>query len=164
MRVVRANLPFMSCLVNLMRPRVHVELGTHHGASFLAYCQAAKRCALATTAVAVDCREGDEHAGHYDETVFNQFTSRIKKYSGFAGYIRSNFDDAAHRFEPKSIDLLHIDGLHAYEAVKHDYETWIDKMSDRGVILFHDINVHEYAEVQCFCLENYPVHRRKLNG
>lgn len=137
------HIPFLFALTALEHPRRYVELGTHNGASFLAYCQAANRLNIDTHPVAIDTWSGDEHAGFYDNGVFNRFTHLLRKYKDFASFLRMRFEDAAPRFAEGSVDLLHIDGLHTYEAVRDDYETWLPKMSDRGIILFHDTNVHE---------------------
>jgi hypothetical protein len=92
----------------------------------------------------VDTWQGDEHAGYYNEKVYSYVeNNNDKHFSDFSTLIRQSFDEAADQFESKSIDLLHIDGLHTYEAVKHDFETWLPKMSESGVVIFHDTAVKE---------------------
>ena len=54
--------------------------------------------------------------------------------------IRSTFDDASNYFSDKTIDIIHIDGLHTYDAV-NDYLVWNKKLKNGGTILFHDWNV-----------------------
>ncbi|MEQ9445299.1 MAG: rhamnan synthesis F family protein, partial [Rhodospirillaceae bacterium] len=97
-----------------------------------------------TRCYAVDSWAGDEHAGFYGEHIFQ----RVQKhnhtnYAAFSTLIRVTFDDAMGQFEDGSIDLLHIDGRHFYDDVKHDFESWRPKLSDRAVVLFHDTNVRE---------------------
>ncbi|MBQ0823546.1 class I SAM-dependent methyltransferase [Microvirga sp. HBU67558] len=138
------HVPFAHWLTKSARPRTIVELGTHAGVSYGAFCEAVLRERLEAQCFAVDTWVGDEHAGQYDERVFEELNSvNTARYSSFSRLIRSTFDDALQYFADGSIDLLHIDGLHTYEAVKHDFQTWLPKMSKRGVVLFHDINVRE---------------------
>jgi hypothetical protein len=138
------HMPFAYWLIETLRPAVFVELGTHTGNSYFSFCQSISENKTGTQAYAVDTWKGDGHAGFYEESVFKSVQLTNQDYEPFSTLLRTTFDDASEYFENKSIDLLHIDGLHTYEAVKHDFETWLPKMSNNGVILFHDTNVkHE---------------------
>jgi GT2 family glycosyltransferase len=138
------HIPFAFWIVEALAPRVLVELGTQKGDSYCAFCQAVGSLRLATTCCAVDTWLGDEHAGFYGEEVFEELRQYHEaRYQRFSRLIRSSFDDAVNYFVDGSIDLLHIDGLHTYNTVKHDFESWRPKLSSRAVVLFHDITVRE---------------------
>ncbi|MDH6592682.1 GT2 family glycosyltransferase/glycosyltransferase involved in cell wall biosynthesis [Variovorax sp. TBS-050B] len=135
--------PFGAWLVESTRPRVLVELGTHHGHSYFSFCQAVDRAGLDCRCYAVDLWKGDEHAGVYGEEVFEGVQRTNHRFQQFSRLLRMTFDDAAALFSDASIDFLHIDGCHSYEAVKHDFEHWRPKLSSRAIVLFHDIGVRE---------------------
>jgi hypothetical protein len=92
----------------------------------------------------VDTWEGDEHSGQYGEDVFSQVLAKNQEcFAAFSSLLRMTFDDAQAYFANESVDLLHIDGLHTYEAVRHDFETWLPKLAPGAVVLLHDTNVRE---------------------
>jgi glycosyltransferase involved in cell wall biosynthesis len=135
---------FAFWIVEALRPRRLVELGTYAGFSYLVFCQAVRRAALDTACFAIDTWEGDDHAGRYGPKVLRGLRRRHdRKYRAFSRLIQSTFDRANPDFADCSIDLLHIDGFHTYEAVRHDFEIWLPKLSDRAVVLFHDTHVRQ---------------------
>lgn len=112
-----------------------MELGVHAGDSYFTMVEAMR----IGKAYGVDTWTGDEHAGFYDAGIWKMVQGVNRQYPNSA-LLRMPFDTAASLVQD-DISLLHIDGLHTYEAVKHDFETWEPKVTD--VILLHDICVPE---------------------
>lgn len=136
------HVPFAFDLVAALRPAVIVELGTHRGESYFAFCQSVQENATGSRCYAVDTWQGDEHAGRYGEEIFQSVSSHnAQHHADFSLLIRETFDEAARQFSDGSIDLLHLDGLHTYEAVRHDFESWRSKLRPGGIILLHDTAV-----------------------
>ncbi|QKE75809.1 class I SAM-dependent methyltransferase [Arthrobacter citreus] len=129
-------------LVQFVNPKKIVELGTHYGFSFFCFCQSVKNNRISSECFAIDTWQGDLHSGLYNDEVYNTVSEVIQKYyQKEAKMLRSSFDTAIENFEDESIDILHIDGFHTYEAVSHDYTTWLPKLAKEGIVLIHDTEV-----------------------
>jgi GT2 family glycosyltransferase len=138
------HLPFAAWVIQEVSPKIFVELGTHSGNSYFSFCQSVVETALSTKCYAVDTWLGDEHAGQYTDDIFVAVnTHNGEHYAKFSKLLRMTFDDAVSYFSDESIELLHIDGLHTYEAVSHDFNTWLPKLAPGAVVMFHDTNVRE---------------------
>ena len=88
---------------------------------------------------AVDTWRGDPQAGNYDEAVFADVSKYNEEtYGAFSKLLRMTFDDAREQFDDETVDLLHIDGLHTYDAVLHDFENWLPTVRPGGIVLMHD--------------------------
>ncbi len=138
------HIPFAFYAVESLRPRTIVELGTWKGDSYCALCQAVQALGSSARCAAVDSWQGDEHTGPYGPEVLEELRAyHDPLYGAFSRLLQQSFDEAAAGFPDGSIDLLHIDGCHTYEAVAHDVATWLPKLSDRGVLLLHDTDERE---------------------
>lgn len=132
------HIPFAYWLAAAAAPRVFVELGTHGGLSYFSFCHAFKVYGIPVQTFAIDSWQGDPQAGFYDERMYNAVRKANEPYQHFSTLLRMRFDDAAAQFADGSIDLLHFDGLHRYEEIRHDAAVWLPKLSARGVAIFHD--------------------------
>ena len=137
-------MPFAYDLIRLHQPKTIVELGVHYGDSYFCFCQSVKESNLSTLCYGVDSWAGDKHAGIYNDTVYKQVKSHNSRfYEDFSYLLRMSFDDARPQFADEQIDLLHIDGLHTYDAISHDFNTWFDSVTVGGFILLHDVTCRE---------------------
>lgn len=143
--------PFGYWLIAALAPKRIVELGSHSGNSLFCFAQACAEHRINAHLHAVDTWQGDEHAGDYGEEVYADVQSHAREhYPGMITLHRKTFDQVVAEIPPNSVDLLHIDGLHTYEAVKHDFQTWRSRCSDNAVVLFHDTAVRR---------DDFGVHR-----
>jgi Methyltransferase domain len=129
-------------LMAFLRPRLFVELGTYWGNSFFSFVQAVKDYDLKTQCIAVDTWIGDGHTGEYAEDVYDVVNNISRTYfpKNNIRLLRSTFIEALASVSDGSVDLLHIDGYHTYEAVSEDFSSWFPKLAENGIVLFHDVS------------------------
>ena len=94
-----SHLHFACDLVAEMKPRVLVELGVDRGESYFAFCQAAAENETGTRCFGIDTWQGDQHAGGYDETTFDEVSAHnAAHYANFSALRRSTFAEALNEF------------------------------------------------------------------
>jgi O-antigen biosynthesis protein len=145
------------------KPKVVVELGSHMGLSTFSMALGIRDLNEGGRVYAVDTWKGDAQAGRYGEDVYECFLSR-RKQLGLEKVIqplRMTFEEA-HSKVPPEIDLLHIDGLHTWQAVNQDFEMYSPLMRSGGLVLFHDVNtgfpeLKKYWRRLCRRYEHYLI-------
>ena len=131
-----SHAPFGMVLVDLLRPRVIVELGERHTVSYGAFCQAVRELQLDTRCFAISSPQDGEviEAFERPDDLHDQL------YGGFSRLIQSSHDEAPALFEDSAIDLLHLAANASYTDEKRWFEAWLPKLSDRGVVLLSETN------------------------
>ena len=147
----RGHRKFAEWLVSQVKPEVTVDLGVDRG--FSTFCFGMPRIGHV---YGIDTFEGDIFTGPAPQGSYEYVLNKQEKLfmKDNVTFIKGLFDDVAKTWD-KKIDILHIDGDHAYESVKHDYETWSPFLKENGVILFHDtcveeLNGHHYGVKKFF--------------
>lgn len=131
----RGHGEFAMNLVEILKPDIVVDLGVDYG--FSTFCFAQPKIG---TVYGVDWFQGDEHAQYRNTYQFvKTLQSEVNTEFGINNVeiIKSDFTELS-KIWSKKIDILHIDGLHTYDAVKSDFTNWIDHCNEDALILFHD--------------------------
>lgn len=122
---------FANWLVENLNPTTVVDLGVDLGYSTFSFAEVG-----IGHVYGIDSFEGDAMIGARNT---EEFVNRFKRenFIDNVTFIKGYFSEVAKTWD-KKIDILHIDGLHTYEAVKEDFETWSKWVDPFGVVLFHD--------------------------
>jgi hypothetical protein len=131
------HIPFVFALIELLRPRTVVELDVFEGASYAACCQAIAHLGLPSRAFGVEIKADelsrpvalDAFRAHHDA-----------RYSQFSRLIPQADGNALAHFADGSIDLLKTGSHRTVEAARREFADWLPKMSERGVMLFPNID------------------------
>nr|WP_308508620.1 class I SAM-dependent methyltransferase [uncultured Stomatobaculum sp.] len=128
-------------LLHFVRPARLVELGSQYGCSLFTFCQAVRDFKLNTEINAVDMWSGDIGAEMSGEEVYALVQKTAATYYPEVNLhlFQMRFDQALPEFADESIDILHIDGGHTFEDVERDFTTWLPKLKENGIVLFHDV-------------------------
>lgn len=128
---------FAEFLVQIMKPAIIVELGVDYGYSTFVFANALQSQSHNGFIYGIDLFGGDIHTGYrntYNSVLTNIDTNKLTQVKIVAG----DFSEISKSWS-LPINILHIDGLHTYEAVKCDYENWSKFVEIDGIILFHDV-------------------------
>lgn len=130
---------FAEWLIAERKPNVVVELGVDYGYSLFVMASALKLANPEGRMTGIDHFKGDEQTGFRNTKGGVQ--TRLRDHGLMnVELIEGDFQDVAMTWTTP-IDVLHIDGLHTYDAVKSDVNAWRPHLASNGVILFHDIHV-----------------------
>lgn len=132
----KENRPFANWLVERIKPEIILDLGVDWGHSTI--CWAEKGIGKV---YGVDIWEPNDvcTGGKYlYDRVIPAFKSFAKQGMNNVEFIKGSHIKV-HETWNKPIDILHFDIAHTYDGLVSEYNLWKDKLTDTGVILFHDL-------------------------
>jgi hypothetical protein len=138
--VATGHIPFGAWLIEALKPRALVDVGTFHGESYLAYCQTVSECNLRTRCFAVGPWRVADRPIEFQDDVFNSLERQNAAYASFSRLVRAGYATAARQFEDGSIDLLQLPTEVEFETLEELMALWQPKLSADAVVLIPDID------------------------
>jgi predicted O-methyltransferase YrrM len=149
-------------LVETFKPSIILDLGVDFGYS--TFCWAYPKIGKV---YGVDMFKGEQHPEGRDAyNIFSSVKNELEKEFS-VNNIEIIVDDFVnlHKRWTDTIDILHIDGDHSYEAVSRDFHMFSKFVSDDGIILFHDTISYKDTVGKFFQeLDGYKVNKMDWYG
>lgn len=127
-------------IIERMRPRNILEIGTAKGGTLFQFTRVASEDALL---ISLDL-PGGPFGGGYPERMTSLLESfavkrqriHLIRADSHSDYTRKMVEDV---LAGQKVDLLFIDGDHTYEGVRRDFEMYSPLVRKGGIIAFHDV-------------------------
>ena len=137
---VRAEILELLKILDNVKPKVVLEIGTANGGTLFLLSHVASRDA---TILSVDLPAGMFGGGYpiWKIPLYKSFALSDQKIQLIRAdsHRQSTLERIKSILNEKEIDFLFIDGDHTYEGVKKDFEMYSSLVKNGGVIAFHDI-------------------------
>ena len=128
-----------SCSETLLESSILVEIGTWKGASacIMGAARIGKKSKIYTidnfrTDIFPEGRTNEEETFQY---LVNSGIENLTLITGTSKDVSNVWKD--------TINLLFIDGDHAYSGIKADVKNWLPRVEKNGLVIFHDYDSHE---------------------
>lgn len=140
-----AHVPVAMFLVDVLRPKVLVQLGVSEGTLFCAYAQAVRYLELSTRCFALGDWSISHSEGDDSSHLSNLRAHHDPLYGNFSQLIQGSPSEAHTAFDNVAIDLLHIRASSPNDKLAEWLERWLPRMSDLGVVVLENINARSNA-------------------
>lgn len=127
------HVPFTFALIEALKPEIVVELGMQPSDFYWTACQAISALQLSSRFYFVGT------VGRNDES--EDLNKLRHMYKSFSRVISLEHDKAIDMFADRSINVLSISGARTYDDVRGELEIWMEKVSDKGVVLLPGISI-----------------------
>jgi predicted O-methyltransferase YrrM len=120
--------------------RTFLEIGTHRGGAFFAFCQVSSPSA---TVISMDLPVYEAYGRKppYREFVIRAMAQPGQTFGRILGdsHSEESFARLQRKLRGRKLDFLFIDGDHSYQGVRRDFEMYAPLVRQGGILGFHDI-------------------------
>ena len=138
-----AEITKLTEMVQAIKPRVIVEIGTSMGGTLYIWCRTNQQAKIIAS---IDLPGGKFGGGYaerrrrlYEEFVYDRPHTEIILMRSDS-HLDSTLNELKEIIGDRQIDFLYLDADHTYEGVKRDFEMYSPLVRPGGIIAFHDIN------------------------
>jgi predicted O-methyltransferase YrrM len=140
---IEAEFRRLAEIIESLRPRTAMEIGTLRGGTLLALCRLSHPEA---TIISLDLPGGGFGGGYhwFQAAIFRYFPTPGQNLHLIRddSHKQQSIDKITRILNGWQLDFLFIDGDHTYSGVKRDFEMYSPLVRPNGIVVFHDIAEH----------------------